>query len=171
MSLPTAEHSNPGVAVTVKRRASNELESLSSSLRDLLSHSNQSIADSLAHERATTIAALLSSIPGDRAAGVLKLFPSQSRTRVLAILDAGIHANAKVVDVVAEWICDRLAESCVEPTVNVGQRDALKAILDEFDPHERQEMLADLAAEHPMLAKRLAEESASQSDPTHACYC
>lgn len=144
------------------------LESCTPSLRDLLAHTNQSIADAIVHERATTIGALLSSIPGNRAAGILIQFPAQTRLRVVAILDAGMKPNAHVVDLIAEWICDHLAEASVAPAAHSGQRDALRAILDEFQPEERDALLADLAAENPLLAQRLTEETSPSLD---ACYC
>lgn len=148
-----------------------DMSNLSTSIRDLLAHSNQTLARTIAYERATTIASLLSAIPGDRAAGVLKLLTVESRTSVLAILDAGIDANPKVIEAIAEWICDHLAESSLEPTVNMRHRSALKAILDEFSEHERQEMLEDLANENPMLARRLAEETTAQAAVSRDCYC
>jgi len=131
----------------------------SSSLHDLLRHTDESITSLLLHERATTVAALLSSLPGERAAGILRLIPSQLRARVVAIWDAGISANMRAVDAIAEWICDHLTESNIEPTVAMQQHSALKAILDQFGPSEREELLQDLAKENPLLAKRLAEQT------------
>ncbi len=131
----------------------------SSSLQDLLRHPDESISTLLVHERATAVAALLSSLPGDRAAGILKMLPSQLRARVVACWDPCINANSRAVDAIAEWICDHLTESNIGPTVAMQQHSALKAILDEFEPSERESMLQDLAKENPLLAKRLAEQT------------
>ena len=160
------------LAETHKRPVnSTGIHDLSSSIRDLLGHSNQALASAIAYERATTIAAFLSAIPGDRAAGILKLLTVEMRTRVLAILDAGVDANPKVIEAVAEWICDHLADSSMEPTVGLRHRSALKAILDEFSAEERTAMLEDLANENPMLARRLAEETSATVEQPRDCYC
>lgn len=167
--LGRADFEPNNVSLTSER--TNTSENLSRSICDLLDHSNQALARTIAHERASTIAALLSAIPGDRAAAILRLLGAETRTRVLGILDAGIQANPKAIEAVAEWICDHLVESSLEPTVSLRHRSALKAILDEFTADERQQMLDDLEHENPLLARRLAEETAAKSSLPGDCYC
>ena len=135
----------------------------SDSLRDLLKHEDRSIARVLACERSTIVAAVLCSLPRDRAGGILRQLPVDERRRAIAIWDAGVKPNLKVVDVIAEWICDHLAEAHVEPTVRDEQQDALQAILDEFSAEERTELLESLADENPLLARRLVKAELQRS--------
>lgn len=139
----------------------------SSSIHDLLKFNDEAIAKTIVHERSTTVAALLTALPGERAGGILKRLPPKLRARVVSIWEPGISAHPRAVDTVAEWICDHLAESNIEPAIGQQQHDALKAILNEFDPDERRAMLGDLAEENPLLAKRLAEETSCEVNETH----
>lgn len=147
------------------------MDQLTSSIRDLLQNSDRSLADVVRLERATTVAALLSAIPGFRAARILKRLPPEQRTKVLMILESGVQPHPKAIEVISEWICDHLATCSLEPAIGLRHRSALKAILDAFSPDEREAMLDDIAQQNPLLARRLATSSSSQVDELPDCYC
>ena len=156
------------------RTVNHATDPVNESICDLLQHADESLARVLAHERTSTIAAILSAIPGHRAAGVLRTLDQAKRIQVLAILDAGVEFKPKAIEAVAEWICDYLAATTLEPSVNANHRSAIKAILDEFNQEEQRDMLADLARENPLLARRLAEDvglAPEADDSNKDCYC
>lgn len=138
------------------------------SLSDLLKQSDESIATHLMHERSSVVAALLSACPRNRAAGVLRELPAIVQSRVLVLLNLGVRTKSRWVEIVADVICDRHAETAPSPALNSSHQDALQAIMNELTPAEREQMLSDLEKENPMLAKRLnASTPASKQD----CYC
>ena len=152
------------------RRTDSE-ELLTNSIRDLLRNSDSSLSDILSLERPATVSALLSAIPESRAAGILKRLSADLRIKALLLLNSGLNPHPKAIEAVAEWICDHLAAYHVEPKLGLQHQNALKAILDEFSPEEREAMLDDIAQQNPMLARRLMPQSSSQVDALPDCYC
>lgn len=159
---------------TPPQRSTND-DDLTSSLHDLLQNPDHLLGEVLSLERATTVAALLSSIPGVRAARILKSLPADLRTRVLMILDARVDPHPKAIEVISEWICDHLAAQNREPSLGLRHRTAVQAILDEFSSDEREAMLDDIAQQNPLLAQRLSVAKAlkrdSPLDNPADCYC
>lgn len=139
-----------------------------SSLHDLLQHSDDQIAVNVMHERTSVVAAMACALPNDRAAGVLRLLPAKLQSRVLEQLNLGICTDPSVVDVIADRVCDRQAETDSSPRLNTGHQDALQAIMNELSSAERRQMIRDLERENPMLAQRLQAKCSTKS---HDCYC
>ena len=154
-----------------KQRGSDADELFTHSIRDLLQNSDSSLSDILSLERPATVSALLSVIPESRAAGILKRLSADLRIKVLMLLNSGLKPHPKAIEAVAEWICDHLASYHVEPKLGLQHQNALKAILDEFSPEEREAMLDDIAQQNPMLARRLMPPPSSQVDALPDCYC
>ena len=149
---PTKEPARSEIETTPRSSSTPQ----SSSLQDLLSLDNEVIASALMHERSSTVAALLASVPGTRAAMVLRLLPSAQQTRIILLLSHGIVTDEVVVNLIADLICDTHAQSH-NSSPGMRHQDALQAILNALSPQERFEMLRRLEPENPVLAHRLAD--------------
>ena len=123
----------------------------SATVNELLQNDDTKIANVLRHERAAIVASLLRCLPQSRAANLLRLLPPNFRVRVFAQLNSCHAAPEKLVDVVADRICEQLA--CVLDVAE--QVDALLGIFKELPPDEQKEMLVSLESEDPNLANKL----------------
>lgn len=142
---------------------------VSPSMQDFLVLDDEVIATALMHERSSVIAGVLASVPGNRAANVLRLLADTTQTRVMLLLSHGISPKAAVIDMLVDAICNRFDECAHRPVPGMRHHDALQSILEAMGPQERFEMLRSLSAENPLLARRLAESDTSNSSSD--CYC
>ncbi len=141
----------------------------SSTVNELLQNEDTKIAEVLRHERAAIVAAMLRCLPQSRAANLLRLLPTNFRVRVFAQLNSCQSAPEKLVDVVADRICEQLA-SVLDVT---DQVDALLGIFKELPADEQKEMLVSLESEDPNLARKLLSVARGiVGDLTlQDCYC
>ncbi len=132
-----------------------ETANVNSSLDILNSLSDQTIATSVYHERIATISAIVAVLPAKRAARILRMMDHTKQPRILNVLAQGLSPNSTVVESAVRYILDQNAESKKPPTLGLQHHDALRVILHEMKEDEQQQMLHDLAASNPLLARRL----------------
>lgn len=116
----------------------------------------RTIATCLQHERASTISALLRSMPGKQAAIVLESMESKKRIRILNNLAQGKRGHAPAVHAAAR----QLLNLCQLPTHVPAEHDTtkqepLRDLLSALDDQQQGELLSDLAESNPLLASRL----------------
>jgi flagellar motor switch protein FliG len=152
----------PPVATPVSRDPFVTPNHPESPLEALCHADTTAIASCLVHERASTISAVLLALPGKKAAAILKLMDPRRRDRILNNMGLGHVPYSSAVSDIAARILELCQTHASMPSApNAEQHDSLRDILDEFEDHEHQEMLASLVDVNPLLARRLTRARAA----------
>lgn len=114
----------------------------------------EELATFLYHERAPTIAGVLSRLPSERAAAIIGRLAAEKRPHVLRALARGVAASDAVIEEIRAEIAAQSDKRTEAPSA--GQTvDHAKSILEGIGGVARDELLEELAIADEVLARRL----------------
>ena len=127
---------------------------------------DEDLRELLKGERAQTVAVVISHLPSQRAAEVLRMLPDALQADVMRRLARLDETDAEVLADVEKTLEQRFRRRLPADAGRLAGVGAVKGILDDASPDQRRSLLSTIARQDPTLASRLTRSTVTFADLT-----